>query len=332
MLDVSYLWGAIYGNADLKKRLMSDIAAGKLLHAYIIEGPRNGGKLTLARTIAAAMANTSSDVKKITSGACPDVVEITLPEKRKSIGVESVREMKLAACIKPNDLDHKFFFITSADLLTTQAQNALLKLMEDPPRAVYIFLLCENAASLLATIRSRAPVLRMQVFSSEELTYYLLRYSPDAQKLNAKDKAAFDAITRSSGGAYGEALLKIVDAESKIGDLNYTALDIVNAYYHRDRALLLRKIMSLPPDRDGFREGLQLLRLCLRDAIAYRATRGECDFFFPKSEYIAELAERVSLSRLLFVNDIVVAIQKDMQYNPNVQNMKMLLFTKLSAV
>ena len=332
MIDVSHLWNAIYGNGDLKKRLISDVTAGKLSHAYIIEGPRNSGKLTLARTIAAAMADTAADVKKITSASSPDVIEITLPENRKTIGVETVRDMKLAAYIKPNDLDYKFFIVNSAHLMTTQAQNALLKLIEEPPRAVFILLLCENVASLLPTIRSRAPIFRLQVFSSDELSELLLLHSPDAEKLYAKDREAFDVIVRSSGGAYGEALLKIVEAEIRLGNVDDTVLDILNALCERDRVKMLKKISSLPPDREGFREALLLFKLLVRDIIAYRSTRGSCDYLFPKSESVASFADKLSLDRLLRIFDEAVALEKDASYNPNIQNSKTLLYTRLCAI
>ena len=332
MIDVSHLWSAIYGNSELKRRLISDISTSKLSHAYIIEGPRNSGKLMLARTIAAAMADTSNDVKKITSASSPDVIEISLPENRKTIGVDTVRGMKLDAVMKPNDLEYKVFIVNEAHLLTLQAQNALLKLIEEPPRAVYIFLLCENAAGLLPTIRSRAPVLRMQVFSSDDLASLLLRNSPDAEKLYAKDRDAFEVIMRSSGGAYGEALLKIVDAEMKIGDLNYTILDLLTAICERHRADMRKKIESFPPTRDGFYEAIYLFKLAVRDIIAYRSTRGDCDYLFPKSETIGSYAAKLSLDRLLKIFDLIVDIEKDSASNPNIQNTKTLLYSRLCLI
>ena len=332
MIDVSYLWNAIYGNTELKHRLISDIGNNKLLHAYIIEGPKNSGKMMLARTIAASLADTTADVKKITTATCPDVIEISLPDNRKSIGVDTVRSLKLASVVKPNDLESKIFIISDAHLLTHQAQNALLKLIEEPPRAVFIFLLCENAATLLPTIRSRAPILRMQIFSPEELSELLLRYSPDAEKLYAKEREAYDVILRSSGGAYGEALLKIVDAEIKIGDLNYTVLDLLTAICDRNRAEMRKKIESFPPTRDGFYEAIYLFKLAVRDIIAYRSTRGDCDYLFPKCETIGVYASKLSLDRLLKIFDLIVDIEKDSASNPNIQTTKTLLYTKLCLI
>ena len=332
MIDVSHLWNVIHGNEQLKSRLISDIMASRLSHAYVIEGPKHSGKLMLARTIASAMCDSIQDVKKISVGASPDVIEIDLPEKKKSIGVDKVREMKLAAYIKPNDLDFKCFIIRHADTLTVQAQNALLKLIEEPPRNVYIFLLCENVATLLPTIRSRAPILRMQVFSAEKLSQILLGFSADAQKLHAKDKDAYDAIVRSSGGSYGEALLRIVDTEMKMGDLNYAVMDIMNALCERDGPTMIRKVYALPPDREGYFEAIHLMRLCVRDVIAYRSTRGDCDYLFPKSEKIPYYATKLSLDRLLKLNDVIVAIEKSALANPSVQASKSRLFSGLCGI
>lgn len=332
MFDVSFLWDAIYGNCALKKLLLSEITSGKLAHAYILEGVENSGKLTLARTIACSMANTMADVKKIQVGASPDVIELDLPEGRKSIGVDAVRGIKMAAHIRPNDLDCKFFLINHAEMLTKEAQNALLKLLEEPPKGVYILLLCTNVSALLPTIRSRAPVLRMQSFSADELTELLLRYSADAQRLYEKDRATLEVVVRSSGGAYGEALRRIANVEIKSGDPVYTVIDILDLICERNRAALLKKLWSLPPERESFRQALFLFRLAVRDIIAYRATRGDCEYLFPQSEKTPYFAGKLSLDRLLKIHDAVASLEKDARYNPNVLSAKSLLYTKLCAV
>ncbi len=332
IMNVSHLWNSIYGNEDLKKRLISEISSGRFVHAHIIEGPKNSGKTLLTKTIAAAMAKTDADVKKITSDASPDIIEISLQENKKSIGVEAVRDMKLEAYIKPNDMDFKFFIIKSADRLTIPAMNALLKLIEEPPIGVYIFLLCENLSSLLPTIRSRAQIIRMQSFTQEELSSLLLEHSADARMLAARDKEAFDIIVRSSGGAYGEALLKIVETEMKEWDVSYLIVDILELISNRNRKTLLVKINAMPFERKAFSDSVFLMRLAVRDIIAYRSTKGDCEYLFPRSEKTAYFAGKISLDRLLKISDALVNIEKTMSLNTNVQNAKSLLYTQLSEV
>ena len=326
------LWDALYGNRALKALLAEDIAGNKLSHAYIFEGPENSGKKTLARIVAAAMAEHESDVRKILSGISPDVIEIDLPEKRKTIGVDTVREMKLASCLRPNDLDYKVFIVDHAEALTLSAQNALLKLIEEPPAGVYLLLLTKALSALLPTIRSRAPVLRMQAFSAEELTKLLLEHSTEASRFFERDRETFAAIVRSSGGAYGEAMARIAAANDKKNDPNDAVLGLLEALCERDRVLLSARIWALPPEREAFRQTTLLLLSAVRDIMAYRLTGGDCDYLFPRGEKTPAFAARLSIDRLLKISDAVTALEKDALYNPNVQGAKALLFTKLSGV
>ena len=332
MIDVSFLWNEIYGNDALKSHLRSDITQKKLSHAYLIEGPKNSGKLTLARTVASAMCNHMNDVKKITSGACPDVMEITLPDKKKSIGIDTVREIKITAFIKPNDLDFKFYIISNAECLTIQAQNALLKLIEEPPYGVYFLLLCENVAAMLPTIRSRAPILRMQVFSSEELKEQLLAHSPDAQKLNRRAPDVLTMITRSSGGAYGEALLKIVEEENDVGDIVKDSVKLIDAVVSMNRAKILSAVQKMPPTREDFCQMIEKLRLLIRDILAYRVSGGACEFLFDDSSAVPNLVDRLSLSKLLNLNEIFWQFERNLTANPNIQNLKTQLYVKLCDI
>ena len=331
MVDVSYLWNDIYGNDGLKTRLRNDIAQSKLSHAYLIEGPLNCGKLMLARTVAASMCDNLNDVKKITSVTCPDVFEYTLPEKKKSIGIDTVREIKLSAFIKPNDLNFKFYIISHAECLTVQAQNALLKLIEEPPRNVYFMLLCENIASMLPTIRSRAPILRMQVFSSDELQELLLEHSTEAQRFNKRNPEAFAMITRSSGGSYGEALLKILDEEKDSGNI-VSGEELLEAVVSLNTKRILSAVHKLPAEREAFRQILEKLRYLVRDVLAYRVSFGNCEFLFDDSTVVPSFAERISLGKLLALNDIFYGLEKDFIANPNIQNLKTQLYVKLCDI
>jgi hypothetical protein len=95
---------------------------------------------------------------------------------------------------------------------------------------------------------------------------------------------------------------------------------------------MLKKIESFPPDRMGFGEGLLLFKKAVRDIIAYRSTRGECDYLFPKSESIGAYVSKLSLDRMLKIFDVILFLEKERNSNPNVQNSKMLLYTKLCEV
>lgn len=331
MIDASHLWDAILGNEALKKRMISDISQQRLSHAYILEGREHSGKLMLARTVAAAMSRSKEDVNKIFSGISPDVYEITLPDHKKSIGVDTVREIKSTVYIKPNDLDFKFYIVSHADSLTVQAQNALLKLIEEPPRNVYFWLLCENVTSLLPTIRSRAPILRMQLFTSDELRSCLLEHSFEAQRLERHSPDALTAITRSSGGSYGEALLKLQKENEASASVRFS-LELIDSLIHFNSVSMLTTVNKLPSEREAFVQTLGKLRLLVRDILAFRITGGDCDFLFEDSSKIEEFAGQLSLIKLFALDEMLAKSEMDFSVNPNIQNLKTQLYVKLCEI
>lgn len=102
---------------------------------------------------------------KIKKSACSDVIFIDSKDK-KSIGISEVRDVQLDSLLKPVECEYKIYVIKNSDALTVQAQNALLKIFEDPPSHVLFVLLCNNYKKLLPTIISRARVIRLENFES----------------------------------------------------------------------------------------------------------------------------------------------------------------------
>jgi DNA polymerase III gamma/tau subunit len=121
--------------------------------------------------------------------------------------------MKSDVYVMPNESDYKIYIVESADKMTVEAQNAFLKIFEEPPAGVFFFLLCDNASVLLSTVRSRAPVLRMETFDSGTLSDYLIDHNEKAKKLFERDRDAFALLIRSSAGAIGEAIRRLGDTE-----------------------------------------------------------------------------------------------------------------------
>ena len=112
------LWNSIYGNTAVKSTFMSDIATGRLSHAFIIEGVEGSGKLTLARTIIASMQDNEVHIGQIMNGVCSDVFEIDVPEEKKKISVDAIRFIRTSSVIKAGDLDIKAYIIKSSEQMT----------------------------------------------------------------------------------------------------------------------------------------------------------------------------------------------------------------------
>ena len=213
----------IAGNGALKEQISRNITGNTLSHAYIIEGPQGSGRHTLAYNIAAALSCSSDgnipcgkckSCEKIFSHKSPDVITVSLEEDRVTMGVETIRALKEDMVIAPNDLTHKVYIIEDANTMTVQAQNAFLLSLEEPPEYVVFFLICESSASLLETVRSRAPAYRMRRLDENEVRDYLLKNSQRAVWLSEEDPDVFNTVIKVADGRIGLAL-SLLDGEAR---------------------------------------------------------------------------------------------------------------------
>lgn len=194
------------GNQDLKQRIAAAFHTGRVSHCYLICGPDGSGKRTLARHLAAALECEQDHApclrcnacRKVTSGIHPDVITVDDPEK-KTVSVELVRQLQADAYIRPNEGQKKVYLIPRAQDLTDNAQNALLKLIEEPPSYAVFLLLTPNAEKLLPTVRSRAVELRLEPIPQGEALPWLKQRFP--QESSDRIRGAYIR----SGGYLGQA-------------------------------------------------------------------------------------------------------------------------------
>ena len=150
----------LLGNAHIKAQL-----AGPLAHAYLISGENAVQRRALADLMARSLicdtadkdrpCNVCAACEKATRNIHPDVLVRGPLEGKAEIPVATVREMVAEAPILPNEAERKVYIVEEADSLNPSAQNAFLKLLEEPPSFVTFLLLAENPLSLLPTVRSR---------------------------------------------------------------------------------------------------------------------------------------------------------------------------------
>ncbi len=200
-----------YGNAALRNRLSAAQSGGGLSHCYILVGPQGSGKKTLARILAAAYQCTGdgpqpcgscSNCHKIFGGGHPDV--ITVDSDKATVPISVIRDMQTDAYTRPNEGRRKVYIIPRAHDMQAPAQNALLKLLEEPPSYCAFILLTDSAEKLLTTVRSRAVELTLFPLTELDLKNALLRLRPQADP-----ELLGSAVERSSG--YLGAALSILD-------------------------------------------------------------------------------------------------------------------------
>lgn len=324
MAACDQLWKEIYGNERLISRLASEIASGKLTHAYLVEGESGSGRFLLSSILCAVLSGNLRDADRIRNRLCPDIHVIETPVGRRTIGIDQIRALRSAASVKPNELEFQAFIIRNAHLMTVQAQNALLKLLEEPPGQIIFLLLCDNASSLLATVRSRAPVLRMQSFSADELKACLTgddRFALDeAKRLNARDPDAFDALLKGCTTIGSAKALLSAEAKS-VDDPAKTALAFWQAVADKQIADMTLSAVKAPSDRESMGLFLKNARMALRDLAALRQP-GEHELLFGYENELRALARKMPIGLILRLDELILSLQRDLASNANLNNIK----------
>lgn len=312
----------LYGNEKLKAFFRTESESGRLAHAYILEGEEGSGRHTLALAVAQALARDTSEGEKITRGISPDVKEFGIAQDKKTFTVDVIRRLKADAAIKPNELPFKLYVISNTELMNTQAQNAALKLLEEPPEECYFFLLCQNASLLLPTVRSRAPILRMQRFMGEELTRYLLKNSRFAA-VRESDPAFFEAALRGSGGSIGKAIALLGRKSGKEQDaaLLEELFKVLSAPARADIFRLSYKLPGKRQELDDFAEQLQTI---IRDLLLVRKGGDPALLlYFSSPEAAEEAGAALTADQMLALYHFLGELRGQLAKNINMQNARM---------
>jgi DNA polymerase-3 subunit delta' len=262
----------LLGNERLKENLRSSINRGRISHFYLISGPVGSGKHTLARLLAAAILCRSGEKPCGTCPACrkvlgaghPDFITIDDPEK-KTVPVDLVRQARSDIFVRPNEADHKIYLFPRGQDMAEPSQNALLKILEEPPAYGVFLLLTENPEKLLPTVRSRCTELSLMALPDGLLRQTLQQRFPQA------DSDTLQAAITRSGGFLGQAL-KLMEEGM---ELPAQTAAFLSAYANRDSYGLLQVLV---PMEKLSREQLIVLlcqwRELLEGALVYRSGMG----------------------------------------------------------
>lgn len=197
----------LVGNLKINSAVTNFLREKRIPHAILLEGELGTGKHTLAKYLATAAVCSENEppcgkcrnCSNAGSNNHPDI-DVTAPEDgKKNIAVAQIRRLKSEAYVKPHSATRRVFIIDSADTMNDQSQNALLKVLEEPPSGVIFILIAESKAALLETIISRCVVLTLNAPDSESAFSYIKTTTEfDSQSIT-------DAIS-STGNNIGRAL------------------------------------------------------------------------------------------------------------------------------
>lgn len=256
------------GNDALKARLTGAFAAERVSHAYILSGPEGSGKHTLARLLCAAMQCQSGAsvpcghcpaCHKAFAGVHPDIITVDDTE-HKAMTVDPIRAAKRDLFIRPNEGKRKIYLIPRGQDMNESAQNALLKILEEPPSYGAFLILTTNAQRLLPTIRSRCVELSLGPVEQRQALPFLRSHCPD------KSEQLLHAAYVRAGGYLGQALALLQSTQEDSLRAQFAA-----AYAARDRMALLRLLLPLEKQkRETLRESILQMHACVCAALAQR--------------------------------------------------------------
>lgn len=312
---IEKIFEPLLGNDTLKSFLSTGASEKKLSHAYIIEGAKGSGKYTLATMLAAALAPDFAD--KILSGGSVDVTVYALPEDRKSIGIATIRELKYKAQIQPQELPCNIFIVRDAHTMTPEAQNSLLKVLEEPPEGVYIFLLCNTASALLPTVRSRAPSLRMQIFTEEELGEMLPTMDKKAAELSKRSPEEYSLLLRSAGGTIGGALSKLAQKKDAKAAFRDKAAALVGYLRDGNKTDILLYFSTANLSRDDMLTLLLYLGDAFRDMLTVKKCEDARLLFYLSREQADEDSYGFASETLMKLYNVADTMAEELTYNPN---------------
>lgn len=262
-----------FANAKLLQTLAGLCADGRLSHAILLEGENGLGKRRLSRIIAAMAlcrerpggCMVCDDCKNILEDKHPDVEIYGGSGGASSFHIEDIRRLRQHAGVLPNQADKRVFILENCENMTPAAQNALLKILEEPPGYVMFILTAVNRSALLSTILSRVICFQVQELSRREFAQAL------PKMLHQGEAAETDKLYEKSGGNLGLALQMI--REERVQRQMEAADRLMEAIRKADEFTMLSVCAGFERDREGLLACLGHLRRQITIAMEGRLRR-----------------------------------------------------------
>ena len=320
----------IIGQEKLKEHLTTAILTDKVSHAYIISGERSMGKEFIAKIFAMAIqceepdalnpCNECHSCKQALTNNHPDIISVA-HEKPGVISVDDIRrQINSDIGIKPYKSDKKIYLISEAEKMTPQAQNALLKTLEEPPAYAVIMLLTANAESLLSTILSRAVVLNMKPVPDAKVKKYLMEI------MEIPDYKA-DVCVAFARGNIGKA--KLLAASEEFENVKDQAIKLLKNIGGMEIHEIIAAIKKINEYKFEVGDYLDILSIWYRDVLLFKATRDLSHLIFKEEyHYIKRIADTCTYEGIEEVIEALDKAKARLQANVNFElTLELLLLT-----
>lgn len=285
----------VVGHKNIIEYIKNAVKEDKVSHAYILNGERGSGKKMLATLFAETLlceekgtspCNNCHSCKQVDSGNHPDLIWVQ-HEKPGAISVDDIRvQLNGDVLIKPYQSSKKIYIIPQADTMTVQAQNALLKTLEEPPEYAVIFLLTENADQLLPTITSRCVMLKLRNIRDTLIRKYLM------EKLEVPDYKA-DICTAFAQGNMGKAIM--LAGSDHFNEIRDEAIQLLKYIHDMEISEIAKAIKQCQAYKLEINDYLDIIMIWYRDVLLYKATKDvDAIVFKDQMSSIKEAATRSS--------------------------------------
>lgn len=320
----------IVGQEQMKEHLQNALSTGKISHAYIINGEKSSGKEFIAKVFAMALqcekggtdpCQECHSCRQALSGNQPDIIRL-VHEKPNTISVGDIRsQINSDVSIKPYSSPYKIYLINEAEKMTVQAQNALLKTLEEPPGYAVLLLLSSNVNSLLPTIVSRCVLLNMKPVRDETIKEFLM------EKLQVTDyKAVLCAAFARGNVGKAKALASSEDFE-KVKEEAISLLKYIQDMEIQEIVAAVKKISEYKLDVDDY---LNIMAIWYRDVLLFKATSDANHLVFREEiQVIRKVAGRSSYEGIENVIDALDKAKLRLRANVNFELVMELLLLEI---
>ena len=295
----------IYGHDWAVEHLRKSIANARIRHAYLIVGSESVGKETLARALAMTLNCTHEDeaarpcgqcssCKRIASGNHPDMIYSELDANTGALKIEEIRTVTGKIALKPYEARYRIAILRDFDHARPQAQDALLKTLEEPPPQALLILLAPSTESLLPTITSRSQVIHLRPLPMETIRDVLVN-----DKQIPEDQA--DLLARLSGGRMGWVMQAL--ANPSMLDQRTEALNLLESLVPMNRAKRFEIAEDLSKDKLALSPLLELWQSYWRDVLLVCQGIGDNPANIDHKEALQQIASQTS------ADDALTALQ-----------------------
>lgn len=317
----------VVGHKDILKYISSAVENNRVSHAYILNGERGSGKKMLANLFAMTLLCETGDnepcgkchsCKQAESGNHPDIIRVT-HEKPNSISVDDIRtQVNNTVDIKPYQGPYKVYIIPQADMMTPQAQNAILKTIEEPPSYAVFLLLTENAETLLPTINSRCVMLKLRNIKDTLIKKYLM------ENLEIPDYKA-DMCTAFAQGNMGRAIM--LANSDHFNEIREEAVQLLKHISEMELNEIVAAVKNISVYKLEITDYLDIIMIWYRDVLLYKATK-EIDkvVFKDQLQSIKEQARKSSYEGIELILERLEKAKARLKANVNFDLVMELLF------